>query len=74
MAYSNTVGQTTISVQKLIDHGARRAGKFAEELTIEQVQSSKESLFYILSNLINQGIQYFAIKKHVYGLKADQYE
>jgi hypothetical protein len=72
MAYSNTVGQTTISVQQLIDHGARRSGKFAEELTIEQVQSAKESLFYLLSNLINQGIQYFAIKKQVIGLKANQ--
>jgi hypothetical protein len=74
MAYSGTVGQTVITVQTLIDHGARRAGKLAEELTIEQVQSAKESLFYLLSNLINQGIQYFAIKKKVYGLNADQYE
>lgn len=74
MAYSNTVGQTTVSVQTLIDHGARRAGKLAEELTIEQVQSARESLFYLLSNLINQGIQYFAIKKHVFGVKADQFE
>jgi hypothetical protein len=72
MAYSNTVGQTTVSVQTLIDHGARRAGKLAEELTIEQVQSARESLFYILSNLINQGIQYFAIKKQVIGLNANQ--
>lgn len=74
MAYSNTVGQTVITVQTLIDHGARRAGKLAEELTIEQVQSAKESLFYLLSNLINQGIQYFAIKKKVYGLNPQQYE
>jgi hypothetical protein len=74
MAYSGTVGQTTISVQALIDHGARRAGKLAEELTVEQVQSAKESLFYVLSNLINQGIQYFAIKKQVIGLLANQYE
>ena len=74
MAYSGTVGQTVISVQTLIDHGARRAGKFAEELTVEQVQSAKESLFYLLSNLINQGIQYFAIKKQVIGLNANQYE
>lgn len=72
MSYSGTVGQTTISVQQLIDHGARRSGKFAEELTIEQVQSAKESLFYILSNLINQGVQYFAIKKQVIGLNANQ--
>ena len=74
MAYSGTVGQTVITVQKLIDHGARRAGKLAEELTVEQVQAAKESLFYILSNLINQGIQYFAIKKTVIGLNPDQYQ
>jgi hypothetical protein len=74
MAYSGTVGQTVISVQTLIDHGARRSGKLAEELTSEQVLSARESLFYLLSNLINIGIQYWAISKKVYGLKADQYE
>ena len=73
MSYSGTVGNTVISVQTLIDHGARRAGKLAEELTDEQVQSAKESLFYILSNLINQGIQYWAVNKLVMGLNADQY-
>ena len=74
MAYSGTVGQTVISVQTLIDHGARRSGKLAEELTSEQVLSARESLFYLLSNLINIGIQYWASEKKVYGLKADQYE
>ena len=74
MAYSGTVGQTVISVQTLIDHGARRSGKLAEELTSEQVLSARESLFYLLSNLINIGIQYWAIDKKVYGLKADQFE
>ena len=74
MAYSGTVGQTVVTVQNLIDDGARRSGKLAEELTVEQVQSAKQSLFLILSNLINQGIQYFAIKKQVYGLNPDQYE
>jgi hypothetical protein len=73
MAYSNTVGTTVINVQQLIDHGARRAGKLAEELTSEQVTSARESLFFLLSNLINIGIQYWAIVKKVYGLKADQY-
>lgn len=73
MAYSGTVGTTVINVQKLIDHGARRAGKLAEELTSEQVLSARESLFYVLSNLINIGIQYWAIEKKVIGLKADQY-
>jgi hypothetical protein len=37
------------------------------------VQSSKRNLFYVLSSLINKGIQYFAIKKTVIGLNADQY-
>ena len=74
MAYSGTVGQTVITVQNLIDDGARRSGKLAEELTVEQVQSAKRALFYLLSNLINQGIQYFAIQKVVFGLLPDQYE
>ena len=74
MSYSGTVGQTVITVQNLIDNGARRCGKLAEELTSEQVLSAKQSLFFVLSNLINQGIQYFAIKKQVYGLQPNQYE
>lgn len=73
MAYSGTVGTTVIDVQTFIDHGARRAGKLAEELTNEQVLSAKESLFYVLSNLINQGINYWAIDKKVFGLNANQY-
>lgn len=72
MAYSGTYG-TLITVQKLIDNGARRCGKLAEELTSEQVESAKTSLYFLLSNLINIGIQYWAIGKKVYGLKADQY-
>ena len=74
MAYSGTVGQTVVSVQKFIDQGARMAGKLAEELTVEQVQASKQALFFILSNLINQGINYWCVSKKVYGLKSDQYE
>jgi hypothetical protein len=74
MAYSGTVGTTVINVQTFIDHGARRAGKLAEELTSEQVLSARESLFFLLSNLINIGIQYWSISKKVYGLKPDQYQ
>jgi hypothetical protein len=74
MAYSGTVGQTVVSVQKFIDQGARMAGKLAEELTVEQVQGSKQALFFILSNLINQGINYWCISKKVYGLRPDQYQ
>ena len=73
MAYSGTVGTTVINVQTLIDHGARRCGKLAEELTSEQLVSARESLFFLLSHLANKGINYWAISKKVFGLKADQY-
>jgi hypothetical protein len=65
MAYSGTSGTTVVTTQKFIDQGARMSGKLAEELTVEQVQSAKQSLFFILSNLINQGINYWAIEKKV---------
>jgi hypothetical protein len=73
MAYSGTIGETVINVQTLIDHGARRCGKLAEELTSEQQLSARQSLFFLLSHLANLGINYWAINKKVFGLKADQY-
>ncbi len=72
MAYSGTVGTTVINVQKLIDHGARRCGKLAEELTAEQVLSARESLYFLLSHIANLGIQYWAINKKVFGLTPDR--
>ena len=73
MAYSGTVSTTVINVQQLIDHGARRCGKLAEELTSEQQVASRQSLYFLLSHLINRGIQYWAIDKKVIGLSADKY-
>jgi len=73
MSTSGTVGSTVITVQNLIDSGARRAGKLAEELSVEQVQAAKQSLYYLLSNLVNRGIQYWCIQKVVYGLVPDHY-
>ena len=72
MAYSGTYGQTVITVQDLIDHGARNCGKLAEELTDEQVIASKRSLYFLLSSLVNIGIQYWAIDKKVFGLNQDK--
>jgi hypothetical protein len=73
MAYSGTVGQTVINVQTIIDHAVRRCGKLAEEITSEQQITARESLFFMLSNLANRGIQYWTISKKVFGLKPDQY-
>ena len=72
MAYSDTYGQV-YPVQVLIDHAARRCGKFAEELTSEQLVTAREALGFVLTNLINIGIQYWAIKKEVIGLTPDKY-
>ena len=72
MAYSDTYGQV-YSVQTVIDHAARRCGKLAEELTSEQLLSARESLGFVLTNLINIGIQYWAVKKEVIGLTPDKY-
>jgi hypothetical protein len=73
MAFSGTVGQTVINVQTLIDHGARRCGKLAEELTSEQVLSARQSLYFLLSDLGNRGIQFWTITKLVIGLTPDKY-
>jgi len=73
MAYSDTVGQTVLNVQTFIDHGARRCGKLAEELTSEQQLSARESLFILLTNLSNIGINYWAIDKMVVGMEANNY-
>ena len=72
MSTSGTVGQTVVTVQNMIDSGARRAGKLAEELTVEQIAASKQSLYYLLSNLANRGIQYWCINKLIVGLIPDQ--
>lgn len=72
MAYSDTYGQV-FDVQTLIDHGARRCGKLAEELTAEQVLAARQSLGFVLTNLINIGIQYWAIEKEVIGLTPNKY-
>ena len=74
MTTSGTVSQTIVSVQQLIDSGARRAGKLSEELTVEQVQAAKQSLYMLLSSLTNWGINYWAINKVVLGLVPDQFE
>ena len=72
MAYSDTYGQV-YPVQVLIDHAARRCGKLAEELTSEQLVTAREALGFVMTNLINIGIQYLAIQKEVIGLTPDKY-
>lgn len=73
MPFSGTVSQTVIDVMQLIEHAVRRCGKFAEELTVEQIQSARESLYFLLSHMGNRGIQYWAIQKTVIGTISHKY-
>jgi len=74
MAFSGTTSQTVVSVQTVIDHAVRRCGKLAEELSSEQQLAARENLYFLLSHMMNRGIQYFAISEIVIGLNANQYE
>ena len=74
MAFSGTTSQTVVSVQTVIDHAVRRCGKLAEELSSEQQLAARENLYFLLSHMMNRGIQYFAINSIVIGLNANQYQ
>jgi len=56
LAYSGTYNQTKINVDQLISYAYRDAGKTAEEITPEYIQTAKQALFYVLQNSVNRGI------------------
>lgn len=68
MATSGTVGQTVITAQDLIDSAVRRCNKLAEEVTSEIQLALKQDLFFLLTNLVNRGIQMWTISKLVLGM------
>lgn len=65
MATSNTVGQTTIDVAKIIEHAARKCGMLASSLSVEQLESAKENLFLQLISLSNRGLNLWCIERAV---------
>lgn len=72
MAYSNTTGQTTISVDQLISYAYRDAGKTAEEITPEYIDAGKQALFYNLQNLSNLGVNLWLLEDKVIGAQTNQ--
>jgi hypothetical protein len=72
MAYSNTYGQTTISVHQLISYAFRDAGKTAEEQTPELVDAAKQALFYNLQNLSNLGVNLWLLENQLIGTVSNQ--
>jgi hypothetical protein len=65
LATSGTVGSTTIDITSTIEHACRRTGKLPASLTSEQLLSARENLYFILSDLMNRGINLWSISKQV---------
>lgn len=63
MAVSGTVSKTTFDTRKVIDHAFRRCRLPPQGITSEMIAVAQESLYLILSNLANRGIQLWCIEK-----------
>ena len=68
MAFSGTVGQTTIKVIDLVDHSILRCGIEPARITAQMVETAKKNLFYYLSYLSNRGINLWTIERSLIGL------
>lgn len=73
MATSGTVGGTVVDVTTVIEHAARRCGKLASSLTSEQTYAARENLYFILSDLVNRGINLWTISKQILTVTPGQY-
>jgi len=72
LAYSGTYNQTKINVDQLISYAYRDAGKTAEEITPEYIQTAKQALFYVLQNSVNRGINIWLQKIEIIGAQTNQ--
>jgi hypothetical protein len=72
MAYSGTTNQTKVSVDQLISYAFRDAGKTAEEITPEYIDTAKLALFYILQNMSNRGVNLWLLENYVIGAQTNQ--
>jgi len=71
LAYSNTTGRTKVNVDQLISYAFRDAGKSAEEMTPEIVDTGKQALFYNLQNLSNLGVNLWLLEDKVIGAQTN---
>ena len=67
---SGTVGLTTVDVTTLIEHAFRRCGKMPSTISSEQQLAAKESLFFLLTDLVNDGINLWCVQKAILPLIA----
>ena len=62
---SGTVNATVIDVTTLMEHAVRRCGKLPSTMGSELQLTALESLFFLLTDLTNEGVSLWCVKKAV---------
>jgi hypothetical protein len=65
---SGTVGTTVVDVTSFIEHAFRRCGKMPSTISGEQQTAALESLFFLLTDLVNDGVSLWCIQKAIISL------
>lgn len=60
---SGTVGESVVDTVALIEHAYRRCGKMPSTVSSEQQLGARQSLFMLLTDLVNEGISLWCIEK-----------
>ncbi len=72
MSTSGTVGNTHISVTKLIEHAVRRCGLSVTQQSAETLDIAKDNLFMMLLALANRGYYLWCLEKYFVSLTTDR--
>jgi hypothetical protein len=65
---SGTIGQTLITVSKLIEHAVRRCGLAPSTITHETMQVANENLYLLMLALANEGLNLWCVETNYVGL------
>jgi len=68
-----TVGLTTISTAKILEHAFRRAGISVEKQTPDLVQLAKENLFFLFAYYSNKGLPLWCVEEFMLPVNVGQY-
>lgn len=68
MATSGTVATTTLNTAVLLEHAFRRVRILPAQQTPEMVATAKESLYMLLLNLANRGLNLWCVQSDLVGL------
>jgi hypothetical protein len=58
-----SIGKTTISTARLIEHAFRRAGIPVEKQTPDTIQLAKDNLFFLFSSYSNRGLPLWCVEE-----------